>query len=70
MSKNLPKKLELKAELIRHLDTAIQMAEQTKPSSVMNALLIAVDLHRLERDQEPFAGIEFWNERMAGFEVS
>jgi hypothetical protein len=63
MSKNLPKKLELKAELLRHLDTAERMMDQHKPSSVLRAISLIGDIATLDHGGQP--DMEFWREVMA-----
>jgi hypothetical protein len=57
MSNNLTpesKKLTIKSELLRHLTTATEMREQSKPSSLIKALFIAGDIDNFEhRGIEP-----------------
>ena len=64
MSNNIPKKLQLKTELLRHLDTATTMMDEGKPSSVIRVMSLKLDIELLEHQNiEP--DLEFWKFCMA-----
>ncbi len=50
MSNNIPRKLEIKAELLRHMDTAQRKFENAEPSSVVKIIALNLDLLKFERD--------------------
>lgn len=53
MANNIPKKLAIKAELLRHLETAQQMLASNHPSSVIKVVTLQADLAYLELGAEP-----------------
>lgn len=44
MSNNIQKKLEIKSELLRHLDTATTMMNEDKPSSLIKVIALKFDI--------------------------
>lgn len=64
MSNNMPRKLQIKAELLRHLVTVDKMVKEDKPSSVVKALFLAADYYAFEEHgQEP--DLAFWEKYLA-----
>lgn len=59
MSNNISRKLEIKAELLRHMVTAQEKLENNEVSSVVKVLTLQLDLHRFEaRGVEP--DLQLW----------
>lgn len=61
MSKNIPKKLAIKAELLRHLETATKMRNEGKDSSDIKIVLLELEIDAL--DNECYMGDDptaFW----------
>ncbi len=67
MSNNIPKKLAIKAELIRHLETARKMAQDRRLSSEYKVMYLEDDIKRVDNGKEPSYSPERWGEILAQF---
>lgn len=68
MSNNVPKKLQIKAELLRHLSTAEDMMNKGEPSSVVKFISLHLDIARNEAGRE--VNVQFWDDWFAGKDMS
>lgn len=68
MSTNIPKKLQVKAELLRHLDTAMDMMESGKQSSEMKVATLYLELGRNDAGKE--VNLQFWDDWLGGKDMA
>lgn len=62
MSTNIPKKLELKAELLRHLETAKKLNAEGAVSSYAKVETLELEVKRIDMGFDPFYRIDQWRE--------